>query len=122
MTYTMAADVYLGDASSQVYEFLLRPRPCIFINSHGIDPAGDPSFLHWQAGDVIDGAAGLDAALDAAVREPQRYAAVQRALFESHIELTDEPSSVRAARAIERFAGCDAGGGTAATPLAIAAE
>ena len=34
MTYTLAADLYLGDVSSQVYEFLLRPRPCLFINSH----------------------------------------------------------------------------------------
>src|SRR5205085_183045 len=28
MTYTRLADVYLGDASSQVYEFLRTPKPC----------------------------------------------------------------------------------------------
>ncbi len=40
MTYTQAADIYLGDASSQVYEFLYRPRPCLFLNSHGCKVAG----------------------------------------------------------------------------------
>jgi len=29
MTYTRLADVYLGDVSSQVYEFLREPRPCL---------------------------------------------------------------------------------------------
>lgn len=29
MTYTPAADIYLGDVSSQSYEFLLDPRPCL---------------------------------------------------------------------------------------------
>ena len=28
MTYTRAADIYLGDVSSQVYEFIAEPRPC----------------------------------------------------------------------------------------------
>jgi len=32
MSYTTSADAYLGDVSSQVYEFLLTPRPCIFLN------------------------------------------------------------------------------------------
>ena len=30
MRYTLPSDVYLGDASSQVYEFLIKPRHCIF--------------------------------------------------------------------------------------------
>ena len=36
MTYTNAADIYLGDVSSQVYEFSTQPRPCVFINAHGV--------------------------------------------------------------------------------------
>ncbi len=104
MTYTLAADIYLGDVSSQTYEFLLRPRPCIFINSHGIDHAGDRNFTHWQAGRVIDDASGLGAALDEAICQPERYADAQRALFASHIDLTDELSSVRAALVIEAIA------------------
>src|SRR5690606_36439804 len=33
MSYTLGADIYVGDVSSQVYEFLVRPRPCLFINA-----------------------------------------------------------------------------------------
>ncbi|UCH10478.1 MAG: glycerophosphotransferase, partial [Fidelibacterota bacterium] len=33
MTYPRIADIYLGDVSSQIGEFLLKPRPCVFLNS-----------------------------------------------------------------------------------------
>lgn len=105
MTYTQAADIYLGDVSSQVYEFLVEPRPCIFLNSH--ERTGyqdDPNFAHWAAGDVIDDVARLEGALRSAVENPDRYKAVQQQLFASHIDLTDEKSSTRAARALEDFA------------------
>lgn len=53
MTYMLAADIYLGDVSSQVYEFLLKPRPCIFINGHGIEWRGNPFYRHWELGQVV---------------------------------------------------------------------
>lgn len=37
MTYTLTADIYLGDLSSQLYEFLIKPRPVAFINAHRVD-------------------------------------------------------------------------------------
>src|SRR3546814_8277328 len=37
MTYTLAADIYLGDVSSQVYEFMLQPRPYLFLDAEGVD-------------------------------------------------------------------------------------
>lgn len=54
MTYTMGADIYLGDVSSQIYEFVAQPRPCVFINSHKAQWRGDPDYRMWQMGDVID--------------------------------------------------------------------
>jgi len=33
MAYSLNSDIYLGDVSSQVFEFHVKPRPCIFINS-----------------------------------------------------------------------------------------
>lgn len=105
MTYTRAADIYLGDVSSQIYEFIVEPRPCIFLNSHGrTGYERDPNFAHWAAGEVIDDVGGLDAALRTAVEHPDRYKAAQQQLFASHIDMTAEKSSTRAARAIERFA------------------
>lgn len=105
MTYTRAADIYLGDVSSQIYEFLVELRPCIFLNSHHLKGfEDDPSFAHWAAGEVIDDVSQLGDALRRAVEQPDRYTAAQKALFASHIDLTDEKSSTRAARAIEEFA------------------
>ncbi|MGH6908623.1 MAG: glycerophosphotransferase [Phenylobacterium sp.] len=54
MTYTTLADLYLGDVSSQVYEFIRRPRPCLFLNANGVHWAGDESYRHWRFGPVID--------------------------------------------------------------------
>lgn len=106
MAYTQRADVYLGDASSQVYEFLLRPRPCIFLNPHDLPWEGDPNFAHWQAGPVIGDASELGPALDEArTQHASRYAPIQRDLFDYSFDLTAEPSAVRAARAVARFAG-----------------
>jgi hypothetical protein len=101
MTYTSMADIYIGDVSSQVYEFLRTPRPCVFLNAHSIQHAGDPNFAHWQAGPVITSAKELGGALeDAMALHDSKYRARQKSLFEYTFDLTKEPSSVRAARAI----------------------
>jgi len=100
MTYTMAADIYLGDVSSQVYEFLHTPRPSLFLDSHGTDWRGDPNYAHWQAGEVIGGPSDLGAALDRAVQEHGRYLPVQQEMLRRSFDLTDEPSAERAARAV----------------------
>ena len=100
MTYTAAADIYLGDVSSQVYEFLHRPRPCIFLNSHRVAHRGDASYLHWHAGEVIEGAGALGTSLDRAAEMHHRYGPAQRELFQRSFDLSQERSSDRAARAI----------------------
>lgn len=104
MTYTMAADIYLGDVSSQVYEFIYRPRPCVFLNAHGAKWRDDPNYNHWRLGEVIDDPAMLDAALARAPAEHERqYAALQKEAFAYTFDLQETPSSVRAARAIVSF-------------------
>ncbi len=54
MTYTLAADVYVGDVSSQVYEFLSEPKPCVFLNAHGIRWMNDRDFQNWRLGEVAE--------------------------------------------------------------------
>jgi hypothetical protein len=106
MAYTHRADIYLGDVSSQVYEFMLRPRPCIFLNPGRLAWVDDPNFAHWRAGRVIEGVDQLGLALRSAQDEhAEIYRPIQQALFESSFDLTDEPSSVRAARALAEFCG-----------------
>jgi hypothetical protein len=106
MAYTQRADLYLGDVSSQVYEFLLRPRPCVFLNSHRFAWAADPSFGHWRAGPVIEDVPDLGAAMTRSRDEHETvWRPVQEALFNQSFDLTEEPSAERAARAVARFAG-----------------
>ena len=105
MTYTEGADLYLGDVSSQVYEFLRRPRPCAFINSHKLDWRADPNYRHWSAGPVLDDADDILAGVDAAFAGHAGFVAAQRALFAYSIDVRETPSSRRGAEALLGFVG-----------------
>jgi hypothetical protein len=111
MSYTNRADIYLGDVSSQVYEFLHRLRPCLFLNSHGVDWQDDPNYLHWRAGPVLESVDGLLDAIDAAVAAHPDYAPTQQALIDATFALSDRPSAERAADAISAFCVGRAAGG-----------
>lgn len=101
MSYTQAADIYLGDASSQVYEFIRQPRPCVFVNARGLPWRDDANFAHWRAGPVIDDLARLDDALDRAVADHEAvYAPIQRELVDYTFDQRPEPAAQRAARCI----------------------
>lgn len=103
MTYANAADVYAGDVSSQVYEFIARPRPCVFLNAHRVAWQDDPFYLCWRCGPVIDDVAGFPAAMAAALRDFPSYGAAQRALTAHTFDLDGRPSAGRAADAIVSF-------------------
>lgn len=82
MSYMLAADIYLGDVSSQAYEFLLHPRPCIFLNGHGVDWTDNPYYLHWTLGQVVDQVeTGLRPALDRAFTSHADFLPKQQAAF-----------------------------------------
>lgn len=108
MTYTLAADIYLGDVSSQIYEWISRPRPAIFLNSHRAQWAGNPNYAHWRLGQVIDSVETLPEALDRARRWPDEFDAVQQSAFDETFSLTEETSADRAAQAILDFMGSSA--------------
>ena len=101
MTYTLNADVYLGDVSSQVYEFLIKPRPCIFINSHNVDWKDDDSYNHWKLGQVIKNTDNFKEVLKLAFENQTKYEDIQKELFEYNYDIQkDKTSSLRAAEAI----------------------
>ena len=110
MTYTRAADLYLGDVSSQIYEYLREPRPALFLNAQGVNWRDDPNYAHWHTGPVIGSADRLGEGIVRAFASHARYEPEQRRLFAESIELTDESSSERAARAVERALGGEARG------------
>lgn len=103
MTYTSQAAIYIGDISSQLYEFLAIPRPCIFLNPHKISWQDDPYYRNWTLGDIVDDPADIMTAVAQAQERHALYRPAQEKLFR---ETFGEPllgASQRAAEAIVRF-------------------
>ena len=100
MTYTMAADLYLGDVSSQVYEFLIRPRPCVFANPGVAGWEHDPNFLCWQFGPVFNRIEQLDETLEKGFATHAQYLPIQTQNFAYTFDENQVNPALRAVRAI----------------------
>jgi hypothetical protein len=107
MTYTLAADMYLGDVSSQVYEFLMIPRPCIFLNSHNAEWADDPNYLCWRCGPVLTDPHTLADALETAQATHAEYIEAQKAVSAYSYDAAAESTGGRAADAIATYLSAD---------------
>lgn len=102
-SYCELADIYIGDVSSQLYEFLARPRPCIFLNAHDADWRDDPSFRNWHLGDVVDDPAKLMDAVRTAIPHHARYAGLQEKLAQETLGDRSPGAAGRAADAMIRM-------------------
>ncbi len=100
MSYTIGADIYLGDVSSQVYEFLAEPRPCVFVDAHRAAWRDDPSYAFWNLGDVCSPGNVIAAVADAPARH-RHYIDAQRAAVAASFGV----SQGAALRAAERILG-----------------
>jgi hypothetical protein len=116
MTYTLAADAYIGDMSSQVYEFLIRRRPCFFIDTHShLSPVREPDamltekplpYAFWGNGPVVKSAAELCTILPDWKVMGARYRSAQDALFSYTINDSQTALSTRrGADALAQFTG-----------------
>jgi hypothetical protein len=102
-SYVSAASIYIGDVSSQVYDFIAKPRPCVFLNAHGVDWRGDPNYVHWQLGDVVGDPADLMPAIAAASERHALYRERQEELASATLGDRSGSPSERAADAVLRF-------------------
>ena len=100
MTYTTLADVYMGDVSSQVYEFIRQPRPCLFLNANDASWVGAESYRHWRFGPVIDTVDGLLPKIRGAQQTLPLYAQEQIESFAYTFDTNGCSASRRAADAI----------------------
>lgn len=100
MSYTMTADLYLGDVSSQVYEFLVKPRPCVFANPGVAGWEDDPNYLCWKFGPVLDRIEQLDETLEKGFARHQHYLPVQKRNFAYTFDNNQVNPSLRSVRAI----------------------
>ncbi len=103
MTYTSAADIYLGDVSSQVYEFLARPKPCVFLNAHRVAWRDDPDYRFWTLGDVVEDSDAVLPAIDAAPSRHGLYAGLQRCALAESVGGDPVGAARRGAEAIAGF-------------------
>lgn len=99
MSYSMAADIYLGDLSSQLYEFLARPRPVAFLNTHRAAWRDDPRFAGWALGEVAEDVEDVISAIDRAIAgQPAKLAQQQAAVRDAFGDI--EGAALRGAQAI----------------------
>ena len=103
MSYTQAADVYIGDASSQAYEFIVRPRPCIFLNLDRREWQGSEMATAWSCGQVIEDVGELGPALARVGELQPHYEPIQRAALAASIDPSPVSASQRQADAILAF-------------------
>lgn len=103
MTYTGGADIYLGDVSSQVYEFLATPGPCVFLNPHRFAWQGDPNYLFWTLGEVATTAAEAMTAIDHAQAEQPHYEIPQKDALALSVGGDPDGAARRGAEAILAF-------------------
>lgn len=104
MSYTKAADVYLGDVSSQVFEFIINPRPCIFLNSHQIKYKKDKNYRFWKCGDVIESGEELPEALANCFDRFKIYKPIQKKITSKNFFTKKKTTaSQRYADAIETY-------------------
>ena len=104
MTYTINSNIYIGDVSSQVYEFVaFQKRPCIFLNPHHVKWQKNRSFRMWKMGDVINNMNHFESTLFKAVESHSAYEKIQGNLIQETFSIKKESAGERGAKAIIDF-------------------
>ncbi|MCP1242431.1 hypothetical protein GOB86_07515 [Acetobacter lambici] len=103
MTYTSQAALYIGDVSSQIYEFLAIPRPCVFLNPRKIPWKNDPHFVYWTLGDVVDNIHDLMPTIANAAKRHALYRPAQEKFFQEAFGTSLLGASQRGAKAIMQY-------------------
>lgn len=101
--YSLISDIYIGDVSSQVYEFLShKPRSCIFLNPNLFSWKKNPDFRFWELGEVIEDFTNFDKILEKSLNA-NSYASFQSNRISEYISDEKGKPSQRAAKAIYDF-------------------
>jgi len=104
MSYVLNSDIYLGDVSSQVYEFQIKPRPCIFINVEKINWKNNINYRFWKTGDVISSIKDLDYILKNLNRKNSKYKEIQVQMFNENFHVDEQyTASEKGAISISNF-------------------
>ncbi len=96
-SYTQMADLYLGDSSSQIIEYLARPRPCVVLDTP--DMTWKPG-EYRRCGAVVRAFEDLWPAITAAAAEHITYRDFQQAFARDALGDAGADAPRRAAQAI----------------------
>ncbi len=102
MSYTSSAEIYMGDISSQVYEFLLTGlKPVIYLNAHHVNWKNNPFYSNWKFGKVINQIKDLGQVLENSDKWKNEYINIQQNALEYTFDISpNKSSSYRVAEAI----------------------
>jgi hypothetical protein len=102
-TYLRLSDIYIGDVSSMVYEFIaMKPRPCIFLNAHNIRWENNQDYRFWEYGPVLEELTKLLPTLKN-TETYSGYISLQKSRIPEYFDMDGKPGSVKAAEAILNY-------------------
>lgn len=100
MTYTLAADLYLGDVSSQLSEFLTKPRPCVFLNAHHVHWKNNENYESWALGPVVLSPHGIIKVINDAFNSQKNFLHLQKDYIRNTFGTLNSPTAHIGAKAI----------------------
>lgn len=106
-SYTRLADVYIGDGSSQVYEFLyFSIKPVLFLDAHGVqDWLLNPNYKMWQMGPVINSSKQFATVISSVFDDHKTYIEIQKSMLQSRFSKKESSAGERGAQSIASFLG-----------------
>ncbi len=101
MSYILGSDGYIGEASSQLYEFLIRPRTVFLLDPNGVlRGQGAEELPFIETGPIAKDVTELAGYLSDYRKIGKTYRGAQEALIAHTFAHSEVPSSERAANAI----------------------
>jgi hypothetical protein len=101
--YMRKADIYLGDTSSSIYEWLYFDKPMIFYNSHNVDWEDKPFFDFWHWGYVVNNLEDLTERLNSIIKGSDPFKTVRRENKNYVFGEVDGKASYRTALKLYRY-------------------
>ena len=101
--YMRKADVYLGDTSSSIYEWLYFNKPMILYDSHDVDWKNVPFYEFWNWGYVVDNPEDLMARLDRIMKGSDPFKKVRQEAKNYAFGEVDGKASYRAAMKLYKY-------------------
>lgn len=97
------SDLYLGEYSSQVYEFLEKPKACLFLNPNKVAWQKNQEFTMWKMGNVVTDFSNFEHFLEKSFKNPAEFSKDQEKLLAYTFRKKDGLAAFRATTAIKQL-------------------